>query len=99
MPKPENRIGRILPGVSNKNSRFSIHLIFICKGAHIVGDAVAGGGGAIGLGGLTSPVPANIANRGRANIAFSASFVDILHYSKCNSSNGRPEARPWEIIR
>jgi len=34
------------------------------KGAHIIGDAVAGDGSALGLGITTFPVPTAIANRG-----------------------------------
>ena len=45
------------------------------KGAHIIGDAVAGGGGVLGLGIETSPVSAAIANRGEPS----------------KPSNGRPK--------
>jgi len=31
----------------------------------VIGDAVAGGGGAIGLGAITPPVAENVANRGK----------------------------------
>lgn len=31
----------------------------------MIGDAVAGGGGAIGLGAITPPVAENVANRGK----------------------------------
>ncbi|KAJ3562175.1 hypothetical protein NP233_g9745 [Leucocoprinus birnbaumii] len=41
-----------------------IVLVGYSQGAHIIGDAVAGGGGAIGLGVQTPPVSATIANRG-----------------------------------
>jgi len=45
------------------------------KGAHIIGDAVAGGGGVLGLGIETSPVSVAIANRGEPS----------------KPSNGRPK--------
>jgi len=46
--------------------RFDQCLISV-KGAHIIGDAVAGGGGVLGLGIETPPVSAAIANRGESS--------------------------------
>lgn len=45
-----------------------IVLVGYSQGAHVIGDAVAGGGGAIGLGAITPPVAENVANRVNAII-------------------------------
>ncbi|KDR82460.1 hypothetical protein GALMADRAFT_275674 [Galerina marginata CBS 339.88] len=45
-----------------------IVLVGYSQGAHIIGDAVAGGGGVAGLGAATPPVPASISNRVNAII-------------------------------
>ncbi|KAF8151720.1 cutinase [Crassisporium funariophilum] len=52
----------LLTNQANRCPDQKIVLVGYSQGAHIIGDAVAGGGGGT-LGAQTAPVPANIANR------------------------------------
>ncbi|TFK41828.1 carbohydrate esterase family 5 protein [Crucibulum laeve] len=53
----------LLTDQANRCPNQKIVLVGYSQGAHIIGDAVAGGGGGVGLGPTTPPVPTNIANR------------------------------------
>ncbi|KAF9452243.1 carbohydrate esterase family 5 protein [Macrolepiota fuliginosa MF-IS2] len=53
----------MLTNQANACPNQKIVLVGYSQGAHIIGDAVAGGGGVAGLGAATPPVSASIANR------------------------------------
>ncbi|KAF5315425.1 hypothetical protein D9619_007285 [Psilocybe cf. subviscida] len=53
----------LLTNQANACPNQKIVLVGYSQGAHIIGDAIAGGGGGVGLGPQTNPVPASIANR------------------------------------